>query len=255
MIKREVVAAFLAIMVAFGGHSLAFAQEESESSPLNVDAGLGIAYRSKLYRGDDSNVTPIPMIFYEGERFYFKGKTAGYGLLRDGGLSFDLIAQWRPDGYDASDSRYLSGMSDRDMTIDVGVSASYADGWGMTSVSLVTDILGKHDGQELTLSYGKRFVREQWSFVPSAGAAWQSSNLTDYYYGVRGKEATAERPKYSGHDSISPFVAMQVNCRINEAWSAMAIIRYEWLDSDISDSPIVSKHHDMLVMIGAMYKF
>ena len=132
-----------------------------------LDIGFGIAAYNNVYKGDDAETLAIPMVFYESEKWYFRGQMGGYRFFGDKTFSVALIGQWRVDGYDDDDSRYLQGMKDRKMTLDGGLSASYFDGWGATTVSMVTDLLGRHDGQELSFSYGKRFTSEKWSLIPA----------------------------------------------------------------------------------------
>lgn len=243
---------FLVAGVLFVTLSVATGQERPTSM---TNVGIGVVYRNSVYRKDDAKVMPIPMVYYESEDFFFKGRAVGYHLVKKGGLSLDILGQWRFDGYDDSDSRFLRGMDDREMTLDAGIELSYNDGWGKTSVSFVSDILGRHDGQEISVSYGKRFTKGKWAFTPAAGAIWHSHNLADYYYGVRPNEALAQRPAYSVGEAWNPMVRVNVMYQINKQWSAMGIIGYEWLDNEISDSPIVDDDYQIQCMVGVMYLF
>ncbi|MHC4743683.1 MAG: MipA/OmpV family protein [Planctomycetota bacterium] len=251
--KGTLIFAGLIIMVS--ALSGAFARDTPDRPESTTNIGLGFLYDTSPYKGDDDDAQPIPMIFHESKNWYFKGRTAGYKLFANECASLDLIARYRPDGYKGSDSSTLSGMSERRSTVDVGAEASYFDGWGRTKVSFVTDLLGNHDGQEVELSYGKRFGKGRWSLTPSVGVLWQSSNLTNYYYGVRGKEARVGRPRYSTGEAWNPFVGFQLMCEINEQWSTLTMFRYEWLDDEIQDSPIVNDNYEILVIFGVMYKF
>jgi len=231
------------------------AQEPADPNAVVTNLGFGLVYRNGLYRGNDDVAFPIPLIFLQRGQFYIQGRTAGYRLAESDALSFDLIGQWRFDGYDEDDSRDLSGMGDRDMTIEGGAALYYRDGWGVTRLSLVNDLLGKHKGQEAALSYSRQFTRNDWSFLPSAGLLWLSDNLTDYYYGVDSKYARPGRAAYAAGDALNPFLSLSTNYRFNAKWSAMAQVRYEFLDSEITDSPIVDDHYRLTVMTGLICKF
>jgi outer membrane protein len=238
-----------------GVYSPGFAEETRQKPTSNLKLGAGLVYRTSPYRGDNDTVLPIPMIFYDSKTFFLKGLIAGYHIFEQERFSLDLIAGVRTDGYDNDDSDFLKGMDDRDSSIDGGIKASHFDGWGITSVSFVNDLLGKHDGQEVNLSYAKRFVENPWALTPSGGILWQSSNLTDYYYGVKRDETKAGRPAYSVGEAWNPFFQLNLNYQIDEQWSAVAIFRYVWLDKEIQDSPIVSDEYEILLMAGLMYKF
>ncbi|MDH4202351.1 MAG: MipA/OmpV family protein [Phycisphaerae bacterium] len=226
---------------------------EPAGSTLNL--GAGFVYRSPVYRGQDADGLPIPMIFYQKGNLYFRGSRLGYQFYKNDAFSLDVLAAWAFRGYDDDDSRHLNGMDDRDPSIEGGLAASYHDGWGTASVSFLTDLLGKHDGQELTFSYAKRFIREPWELTPSAGITWQSANLTDYYYGVEQKEVAAGRPRYSAGEAWNPFVALTTQYYFTEKWSSLVMLQYEWLNNEISDSPIVNKQYQVRVMAGIMCKF
>lgn len=219
-----------------------------------LNLGAGFVSRSPIYRGQDVHGLPIPMVFYQKDKFYFRGSRLGYQFYKDESLSLDVLAKWNFRGYEEDDSRHLNGMDDRDATMEAGLAASYYDGWGTASVSFVTDILGEHDGQEITFNYAKRFIREPWVLTPSAGITWQSNNLTDYYFGVERDEVTGSRPYYSAGEAWNPFIALTAQYYFTEKWSSLVMLQYEWLDSQIFDSPIVNKQYQVRVMAGIMCK-
>lgn len=248
------VAAFI---VLAGAVALAGSTEELIYKPKFI-AGAGVVVTSKPYDGFDGDEQVIPLIFYEEKGFFIRGKTVGYNLFEQENIRLAAIAEWRFDGYEDDDSSTFDGMDDRDMTIDAGVLLSYDDGWGKTSVSFVNDILGKHDGQEVQFTYSKPFVeaeKRRWSITPYAGLEWQSDNLADYYYGVRSSEATGTRPEYMTSSAWNILTGIRTQYWFNEQWSVMANVTCKFYDDDITDSPIVNKHHSLSFLFGLMYSF
>lgn len=246
----------LAVLINSG-----FAQEQAagaDSQPARGDStalGLGVIYKNPLYRGDDSSVLPVPLIMLEKGQFFIKGRVAGYRLYQDERFAFDVIGQWRFDGYDEEDSDYLEGMDDREMTIDGGAAVTIFDGWGRTTVSMVSDLLSKHSGQEISAAYSKTWRFDKWSVTPSAGVSFYTGSLGDYYYGVQPDEAVAGRGAHDVGDSVNPFAGLSVTYSFNEKWSALTSVRYTWLDDEITDSPIVEDHYDLLLITGMLYTF
>jgi MipA family protein len=221
----------------------------------NLKAGLGVVVGNSLYKGDDTRVFPVPMLYYNFGKFGIRGSMLGYELFEDDAVAVSAIAKWRFDGYDEDDSDYLDGMDERKMSLDGGFQLVYSDGWGQSSFSWVTDMLGRHDGQELVVSYSKRFAADKFSFTPSAGLMYSSGNLNDYYYGVMADEALANRPMYEASKSWNPFVSLNIGYEINERWSVMSLVGYQWLSSEITDSPIVDDDYKAVIMTGLMYGF
>ena len=230
-------------------------QNVAETPESTLNLGAGVAYRSPVYRGQDADYVPIPTVFYEKGKLYFRGNRLGYQFYKNESLTLDILGEFVFRGYDEDDSRHLRGMDDRDPSIEGGIAASYNDGWGTTGISFVTDLLSEHDGQELSFSYAKRFIHEPWVLTPSAGIAWQSGNLTDYYYGVERDEATPDRARYSAGEAWNPFVTLTTQYYFNEKWSTLIMFRYDWLDNEISDSPIVNKNYQVRAFVGVMCKF
>lgn len=254
--RIETVMAATWICAAIAGGTLADeAEPPVEPRKREVFVGAGALVSSKPYKGIDPRVYPIPMFGYEGERLYLRGVGGGYQLFRRGGWSFGPVLQPRFDGYEADDSRYLAGMKDRDLTLDGGVGLSWRAKWGLIGLSCITDLLGKHDGQELELSYTAVFPYAGCDFIPSAGLRYKSDNLVDYYYGVRTSEARDGRPAYEAEEATDPFVRLAVRRKLGGQWSLLGAVQYEWFDSEIKDSPIVDKDYDVSFVGGLLYSW
>ncbi len=221
----------------------------------SLRAGIGLVLSKSVYKGDDADVMPVPLVYYSKDNFYLAGTRAGYRLFKDDSFNVNVIAQMRFDGYDDGDSSYLRGMDDRYMSLDAGMEVSYNDGWGKTSLSYITDVLSVHDGQEVRVSYSKRFSFSKLSLTPAAGIFYQTNNLTDYYYGVRAKEATAVRAAYKVGEAFNPFVRLQAEYEINSRWSVIGGLTFEFLDDTITGSPIVDEDYKLSLITGVIYSF
>lgn len=230
-------------------------QQESQLKKAEWFVGAGAIVVSKPHIGVDAKIYPVPLFGYEGERAYLRGVMAGYRLFKGERWSLGPVLRPRFEGYEASDSSALAGMSDRDPSLDAGAEWSWRADWGLIGVSLVTDVLGKHHGQELEFSYTAMFPYGGFDFIPSVAARWRSSNLVDYYYGVRAEEETADRSAYEPGDTIAPLVRLMVRRKLSEKWSALGAAQYEWLGSEITDSPIVEDDYVVSFMLGLTYTY
>lgn len=96
---RSVLACLLALP------TLAAAQAQDQSSPTTArwGLGLGLAVSDSPYAGEGNKTTALPLLHYEGERFYFRGLTAGAHLIHNKSFSLDAIASLRMDGIKAKD--------------------------------------------------------------------------------------------------------------------------------------------------------
>ncbi|MBE3143555.1 MAG: MipA/OmpV family protein [Planctomycetes bacterium] len=231
-------------------------KQNSQTDPNSMFLlGPGALITVKPYKGMDSTVYPIPVITAVSAPFYFWIDTAGCRLFSDSNMAFDVIGKWRLDGYDADKSDDFEGMHDRNMTVDVGGEFSVTGDWGNLYARILTDALGQHDGQEFRVTYAKPFKFEKSKISPSVGFALLSSNLADYYYGVRDDEARAGRPAYNPGASVNWFVGLDADYQLNDDWTLLTSITYYWLDSDIRNSPIANKDYTISIIAGAMYRF
>ena len=231
-------------------------KQNSQTDPNSMLlAGPGVLITVKPYKGMDSTIYPIPVITAVSAPFYFFIDTAGCRLFSDSNMAFDVIGKWRLDGYDVDKSDDLDGMHNRNMTVDVGGEFSVTGDWGNLYARILTDAMGQHDGQEFRVTYAKPLKFEKSKISPSVGVALLSSNLADYYYGVRDNEARPGRPAYNPGASVNWFVGLDANYQLNNDWTLLTSITYYWLDSDIRNSPIVNKDYTMSIIAGAMYRF
>ena len=246
----------LVILVTFALFTIsAIAQDENEGYHNGFSAGPGVIVSDKPYKGMGTETHVFPFVMYQGQNFYLRGPNFGYKIYDTDKLTFDALLSWRFDGYDADDSSDLDGMDDRDMTAELGASISYKDGFGVTRFSFLNDILGKHDGHVLRLSYGKTFRRKNLTLTPSVGLKWQSENFVNYYYGVRSKESRPSRPTYHPSDALNPFMSFRLTYKLNEQWDIFSSFLYQWLDNEISNSPIVDQTYQTSLMFGVIYGF
>jgi MipA family protein len=239
--------------------SAAIAEEGKNISQADSNSmfllGPGVLVTVKPYKEMDSTIYPIPVVTAVSAPFYFFIDTAGCRLFSDSNMTFDLIGKLRLDGYDADKSNDFDGMHDRNMTIDVGGEFGISGDWGNLYTRILTDTLGRHDGQEFRVTYAKPFKFEKSKISPSVGFALLSSNLADYYYGVRDDETRAGRPAYDPGASVNWFVGLDANYQFNNDWTLLTSITYYWLDSNIRNSPIVDKDYMISIIAGAMYRF
>jgi outer membrane protein len=256
MAKRSVVIAGMIFSAALAGNLVAAEAEETvEAARPEISVGGGAVISSKPFDGVRAKTYPIPMFTYEGERLYLRGITGGYRLFKAGGWSIGPTLRPRFEGYEASDSSALAGMKNRNPTIDAGIDLSWRTDWGLISAIVVTDILGAHDGHESELSYTVLFPYAGFNIIPSVAVRWRSSNLANYYYGVRDSEVGNGRPPYTPDDSVTPVVRVAVRRKLSERWGLLLASQYEWLSSEIRDSPIVDDNSILSALFGVTYSF
>jgi MipA family protein len=256
MTERSIAVVGIVLSMVLAVNLVAAETEEAVASKKpEIFVGAGAVISSKPYEGVDSRIYPVPLFGYEGKRLYLRGITGGYRLIKIKGWSIGPTVRPRFEGYQASDSSDLAGMKNRNATVDAGVDMSWRTNWGLLSAVFVTDLLSAHDGLELELSYTAMFPYAGFDIIPGAALRWRSSNLADYYYGVRASEVRTGRPAYSPDEAITPVVRVAVRRELSERWGLLLAGQYEWLDSEVRDSPIVDEDSILSALLGVTYSF
>lgn len=227
-----------------------------EQRPLVL--GLGAIFKDKPYRNfdDEEKWTPIPLIIYEGERFFFRAATFGWKFISDDTWEVAVIGEARSDGYDSSDAEILRGMDDRDMGLDAGAHVIWKNGnWGLKGVA-VADVSGASDGFEMRGEAFYNYRNGAWAIRPSASLVYQSDDLVDYYYGVQNKEATAFRPAYEADEQvIARLQAAAAWSPEDTKWTVIFGLRYDFMGDEVDDSPITDDDGMATAFLAVGYKF
>ncbi len=222
--------------------------------------GAGFVTLWKPYKGVDAEHIPFPLVHYQYQKLTIFGPTASYSFFsEDNQWALQGLARIRNEGYDDDDSFYLNGMSDRDPTIELGARFMYNLDFAVMCLDFTHDVLDEHRGYEFKFSLRKPFQNvfniESLDLTPIAGINWRSKQLNDYYYGVKASEAIAGRPAYDVGGSIGYITGLQLDYQLTEKWTLLSLVNIEWLDSEISDSPIVEDDYSIAFVLGAMYEF
>lgn len=236
-------------------------QNEQKRRPQQSSllAGGGMVIKDEPLKGIRTEIFPIPFYLYQGKAFSIRGLSASYEIFAEEQWTISGLARLRTDGYDADDSSDLDGMSDRRNSLDVGAELQIENSWGNVGLDWLTDALGNHDGHETRLTFVKSFRAafgiKNMGLRPMLGLSWRSSNLNNYYYGVRAKEASANRNPYKCGSSMNPFAGIVLEYQLSERWGMFSMFKNEWLASEITNSPIIDQNNMITVILGLLYRF
>lgn len=228
----------------------------SPASPFKFGIGAQVMVASNPYRGGDTVVLALPMLTYVGERFFVVSPRAGFNVVRHARGSINIIADYRFKGEAFEAEGFLAGMDDREDTVMAGVDASMRTyGRCRLEVSIMTDVLDRHNGQDVNLVLSRIFRMEKLFLIPGAGLVWRTSDYNDYYYGVKPSEATDERPAYDPGSTLEWFARLLLRYDFSDHWSLAGAARLEGLSDELRDSPIVDKDYLTTVFVGLNYFF
>lgn len=234
--------------------------------PRGWALGVGAIAQDSPYAGEGSRVQPIPLISYQGERFFFQGITAGWKFFGSETLELAAIAKLRLDGFDIDDlgRRELAAngldyrqLEDRDDSLDAGISGKWSGQAGELELELLTDVTDTSGGQEFSLQYGYPLHFGQTMVTPTAGVTWLSEDTANYYYGTLDAEVARGAIDYKPDAVTIPHVGVNFMRFFGEHWTMIAFLRYSFLPDELKDSPLLEPDSDgsASVLIGVQRSF
>jgi outer membrane protein len=250
---------FLWPIVLSGMACNAFAQAGAPDSaphqgpPTRWGVGVAAVVSDSPYAGEGTRVIPIPLVTYEGERFFFRGTTAGWRLARDDAFEFSALAKLRMDGFDVEDlgrqELAVNGvddrlLEDRDFGVDLGFGIKWTGAAGELDVELLADASDTSGGQEVSIQYGRPLALGGGRLTPNVGVAWLSEDLANYYYGTLDDEIARGVVDYRPDATIVPHVGFSYVRPIGERWAMLAFARYSRLPDEIRNSPLIEAGTD-----------
>mgnify|MGYP001820517270 FL=1 len=210
-----------------------------------LGVGLGIIAQTSPYRHVTGGVyRAIPAIVYTGERLQIYGPRIQFGLAGSGKLRLAATGRYRFGAYKENDSDFLKGMGDRKDTFMAGLSLNVElPGSLGLSTGYTHDVLDEIGGGEGNIKIDKSFQMGVFRLSPQIGLNWLSSKLANHDFGVPARKATPDRHDYELDSVINVEGGMGIFVEMTRDWQFFLSTSVEYFDSDVTDSPIVSKEY------------
>ena len=234
-----------------------------DAPPGTVGLGFGIREGTSPYIGidnkssidNDHDADLLPLYMYEGKYLFGHDTSGGLHLINTERFSADLLVKYRFDRLESDADIFFAGIDDRDQTVDGGVSLSLKGDWGKLTFTEVADLLDKHNGSEMDLTY--RYTRQpgRWSLSPFISYVRQDEDLTNYYYGVSSHEAAIDRPEYRADSAEFWRAGINASYQWSQHGLFFGNIAFEGVPDTIVDSPLVDEDNLASAMVGFAYMF
>lgn len=237
-----------------------------DGPPPRWGLGVGAIASDSPYAGEGRRINPIPLISYQGDRFFFQGITAGWRFIRSDALEVAAIAKPRLDGFDIDDlsKQKLAAngldyrlLDDRDDSLDAGVTAKWSGMAGELEIELLADVTDTSGGQEFSIQYGYPLHLGQTMVTPTAGVTWLSEDTANYYYGTLDTEVARGAVDYKPDAVTIPHIGVNLMHFLGNNWSVIVFLKYSILPDELKDSPLLEPDSDGVasVLIGVQRGF
>lgn len=231
----------------------------AQETKQKLTIGAGPYLQTQPYKGVNNILLPSPFIYYNSDIFYVKWTRVGiyfYGSKSDDfSWGFSLTAQPRVYGYKASDSTYLAGMDERKNSIEAGLAFTLQKEKAFLDIMLLTDILHENDAWIVQSELGYDLTWGKLQLYPSLLVTYQSTAFSDYYYGVKSREATASRTQYSANAGIQLGLQAYIQYPITNTLSTLINLHAEKLSHEATASPLVEDDYIYSGLVSLIYTF
>jgi outer membrane protein len=245
-----------AAVATLAGALAAPASAQTDAAPASSWAlGAGVNVLQKGYRDIDRDVLPLPIISYESKWVSASVPTLDLKAYTGDTLSLRLRARYTRDGYEAKDSPFLAGMSDRKGSFWVGGAFLWRPEYANFSAEVLRDAGGHSKATRARVQVDRRFAFGAFGLTPRIGAEWVDDKFVDYYYGVRATEVRADRGFYQGDASTNIDAGLSLDYSFSRRHSVFADVRMTRFGSAIKDSPLMEKSGQAGVSLGYVYRF
>jgi hypothetical protein len=127
--------------------------------------------------------------------------------------------------------------------------------WGELELAWVSDVLDRHNGQEVRAAYRYRIDAGPYSISPFISWSWQNENLSAYYFGVSEAEASPDRPAYVPGNSQWVSLGLNTSWQVSDKIVFFGNVVFGGAGSEIRNSPLVEEDGFSSVFMGGSYLF
>ncbi len=261
--------------------------EVAEEAPVGDDdvttlrLGVGALVSPDFEGSKDYGITPLPVIEINNwHKFNLSFRGLSYTLLQfenDAESEFKKVefrlspavspsASRKGDGESLFSTRgsnkYLRGLTDVDVGVDVGADVFFRTGPVATQLVLRQEVAGGHEGFTAKLSLGTRIpFTPQTRLGMEVGTTWADDDYMDAFFSVDHREAwrSIYRPYEADAGFKDAFVGMRFDHDFTDRVGLLAALRYSRLMGDAADSPIVEgpggSRDQFTFVLGLTYKW
>ena len=202
--------------------------------------------------------------YYNGKFFIetnpLQGKVLvlGYSAFESDDLQFNLIAEPYFTGFSAKRQKHgdlLTGIDKRKTSFDAGFELLSSADYGEIKLKFVNDISGIHKSYAAAVSYAYPLFFDKMVIWPSVGASLIGDKATNYYYGIKAHEARVDRAIYQAGSGVIVRWGVYGEYELSKRWTLLAFTRYSRFNSQISDSPLITRNSGLVIAMGATWRF
>ena len=254
---RIAIICWLIFLFSFSGSG--WANETSSVEQVRPKVGVVALVRGAPFIDDyDVEVTPVPLVLYEGEYFYMENLEGGVRFLNFENFDLATYLRFDPTRFNTklTNNWQLKRLNNRHDGFLLGGRARLKSQYGLLSLYLNGDISGHTEGFSGQLNYTLPLKFGRLKLTPLVGIYWNSNDYNNYYYGISAKNSRdSGLLPYEPGSSLAPYLGLTVEFDLTEHWALFGQGLFYSFPSEITDSPMVSRSGNCYFSLGLTYQF
>ena len=149
----------------------------------------------------------------------------------------------------------IDKIADRDISLLGG--AQYLFDWQQwrVSASFFSELTHYHHGQQGELSLSRYQQWHKHLLVAAATVQYQSNEVAKYYYGSHRQDIAAGFSGYQPQHAFNKSLQLTYQYQWDEKWRIISDLKWQVLDDEIADSPLVSEQYLLSYYAGVAWSF
>lgn len=246
-------------LMALGLWAATAAQAQEGFTDRFVGELGGAAYATASpIKSKDTAVTALPYVYGDWGRAFARVDTLGIKTLPLAMGHLEGVVRVSQEGFDA-DTTALQGVNKRSNPLPIGLGTFQRTPVGGVFVYAMHDV--NSGGNLLEATYAARFEVAGVKLYPQAGIEYRSRAYVHHLYGVSASEASASQTAggaltaYQAGASTVPMLGLAASVPLTGPWALQLQWRHKWLDSAISQSPLVGLKNQNSGFAALSYTF
>ena len=203
--------------------------------------------------------------FFEAAPGTLDGITHGYNIAGNDRWKFDFLLS---SGFglirDLNEDSNYDEMTEQEKNREIEERNTFFNGTGIRATAYFNDYIFQyrivkdtHGGNgvisDLRMAHGWQY--RNWVFHSLFNARYISAKANQYWNGVEEHQATAKYPVFLAEDGTAYTAEVGVTRPITQNWVFKGLVRYNFFDDDISNSPMVESDHESFYAVLVSYVF
>lgn len=233
---------------------LALGAQTPWAAPVAVhgDAGGGVLYEQNFVQTEHSAQTSfMPYLYLDYGALYARVDTFGLKMVPMGAGHLELSLRLSTEGFTSASP----GVETRANPTPLGLGTFQETPYGAFMLYGFYDPVST--GSLLEATYAAQFDVGKLSVFPQVGVEKRSQNYLQHLYGVSDAEsARSGVAAYRvGGDSTVPVLGVALEYPLTAQLPVSLQVRRKWLDSPITNSPLVTRSTADSVLLSVSYRF